>query len=296
MGPREAAQGLMTMIEELPDDAPDISGYDSDGFRNGGEDSSPGPPSAPPSATDNLPAKDVDQPLGQTETPVADTLVEAGLSTDPTTRLAEIQNLMAEGDHGPYWKGPHKDALQAEYRNLLDRQDDDDLRETAEPAQLAEGDVSLALDTLSGMGTIGAQFSDEIRGDGAKLTLQAMEDTRVGVLAEIGASANEVTMAFDGLDDNVRAAVYAEFSNPYVPQLPQADSADVAQFTQEASAGKILGAEWGDETPRKLANVLYRWDRLTERLSDTEMVELDDFWRHRLRANERAAILRKLAA
>lgn len=246
-----------------------------------------------------LPIEDMDQPLGQPETSgavVSDALTEAGLSTNPTTRLAEIQDLMAEGDHGPYWKGPHADSLQAEYRNLLDRQDGNDLGETAEPAQLGEGDVSVALDNLSAMGEVGAQFASEIRGDGAKLTLEAMEDTRAGILAEIGASANEVASAFDGLDDNVRAAVFAEFGNPYVPQLPEADAADVAQFTQEASAGKILGAEWGDETPRKLANVFHRWGRIVERLSDTEFVELDDFWRNRLRANERASILRRLAA
>ena len=144
---------------------------------------------------------------------------------DSGGRLAEIEELMTD-TRGEYWQGPRAERLQAEYRGLLDRQGDDQ-GETAESAQLAESEVSGALENLSAMGTVGAQFADEIRDNGAKLTLEAMEDTRIAILGDIGASANEVIAAFDGLDGNVRAAVYAEFGNPYVPRLPEADAADV---------------------------------------------------------------------
>ena len=111
----------------------------------------------------------------------------------------------------------------------------------------------------------------------------------------MGVTADEVASAFDGLNDNCRAAVYREFSNAYTPRLPAADPADLEEFS-ESSAGRILVKEWGDDAGRKLATALYRWERTVEGLSDAEFAELDDFYRLRLRPQERAAVLRRLAA
>jgi hypothetical protein len=80
-----------------------------------------------------------------------------------------------------------------------------------------------------------------------------------------------------------------------VPQQPAADPADLETFAG-SGAGRILVGEWGDEAGRKLATALYRWERLTENLSDSEFAELDDFYRLRLRPQDRAAVLRRLAA
>ncbi len=53
--------------------------------------------------------------------------------------------------------------------------------------------------------------------------------------------------------------------------------------------------EWGADAARKLAVALHKWDRLTFHLNDDEFTELDDFFHVRLRAHERAAVLRRLA-
>ncbi len=63
-----------------------------------------------------------------------------------------------------------------------------------------------------------------------------------------------------------------------------------------SGAGQILVREWGDEAARKLAVALYRWERLIADLSETEEAEIDDFYLRRLRPQERAAVLRRLAA
>ena len=97
------------------------------------------------------------------------------------------------------------------------------------------------------------------------------------------------------MGDNVRASVYRELSNAYTPQLSAADRADLETFA-ESGAGQILVREWGDEAGRKLATALYRWDRMTEDLTETEEAEIDDFYLNRLRSQERAAVLRRLAA
>ncbi len=61
-------------------------------------------------------------------------------------------------------------------------------------------------------------------------------------------------------------------------------------------AGRILVEEWGDEAGRKLATALYRWDRMIADMTETEEAEIDDFYLRRLRPQERAAVLRRLAA
>ena len=80
-----------------------------------------------------------------------------------------------------------------------------------------------------------------------------------------------------------------------MPQQPAADPADLETFS-ESGAGRILVEEWGDEAGRKLATALYRWDRMIADLTETEEAELDDFYLNRLRPQERAAVLRRLAA
>ncbi len=71
-------------------------------------------------------------------------------------------------------------------------------------------------------------------------------------------------------------------------------SADLEEFAN-TSAGDILVDEWGAEAAHKFSVILFRWERLTEPLSDAEFDQLDDFYRNRLRPHERAAVLRRLA-
>ncbi len=111
----------------------------------------------------------------------------------------------------------------------------------------------------------------------------------------MGATADEVASAFDGLGANVRMAFYRELGSAYVPQQPAADPADLETFS-ESGAGRILVEEWGDEAGRKLATALYRWDRMIADLDETEEAEIDDFYLNRLQPAERAAVLRRPAA
>ena len=160
---------------------------------------------------------------------------------------------------------------------------------------VSEADVGAAIQNLSSMGTIGGAWADELSRGGAKSALEYGEDMRKAVLADIGPAAEEVAQAFDGLPDNLQSAVYREFSNAYVPATGSADGDTLAQFGG-TGAGKILVAEWGADAARRLNVALFRWARMTEDLNETEFDALDDFYRVRLRPQERVAVLRRLAA
>ncbi len=160
---------------------------------------------------------------------------------------------------------------------------------------LADADVSGALDTIAGMGEIGSAWADEIRHNGAMSALQTGEEVRLDIIADLGDAADDVVAAFDGLDGNVTGAVYKELASAYVPRLPSADKNSLDQFGA-TGAGRILVSEWGADAARRLAVILHRWDRLTADLSDDEFDRLDHFFRVRLQPQERAAILRRLAA
>lgn len=159
---------------------------------------------------------------------------------------------------------------------------------------MTEADVGAAIGTVGGMGQIGAAWADELGRSGGRSALEYGEEMRVAILADMGETADVVAQAFEGLDDNVRASVYRELANAYVPRLPPADKDTLAQFA-ETGAGKILVAEWGADAAHRLNTALFRWDRMTDDLDDTEFDEIDDFFRNRLRPHERAAVLRRLA-
>ena len=209
-------------------------------------------------------------------------------------RLAEIEDMMAD-TRGPYWNGSKSDALQAEYRELLDRQGGDTAAQAGADQAMTAADVAGSLDVIGAMGEVGAEWASDLRDSGNLGALEVSENVRSDIMADMGTTADEVASAFDGLGDNVRAAVYRELGSAYVPQQPAADPADLAEFSG-TSAGQILVEEWGDEAGRKLAVALYRWDRMIADLTETEEAEIDDFYRLRLRPQERAAVLRRLAA
>ena len=77
-------------------------------------------------------------------------------------------------------------------------------------------------------------------------------------------------------------------------RFPAASPDELAQFS-ETGAGTILAAEWGADARNKLAVALFRWDRLSAPLDDATFDALDDFFRNRLRPEERASVLRTLA-
>lgn len=205
-------------------------------------------------------------------------------------RRGELETLMGD-QHSSYWKGAEAEKLQGEYRNLLDG------KESGMPAEavtITDADVDVAIKNVAGMGEVGAEWANELGRGNARGSLEHGEDVRRSVFAEMGEAAAEVAQAFDGLPDNVRASVHREFATAYVPRLPPADRDDLEQFAQ-SSAGKILVKEWGGDAARRLAVALYRWDRLTFRLNDDDFDALDDFFRKRLRPQERAAVMRRLA-
>ena len=215
-----------------------------------------------------------------------------------TARRTEIEGMMGD-PRSPYWKGSKADKLQAEYRSLLGderpRAQANAVGADRQAVALTDGDVSNAIENVAAMGDTGAEWAAELSKGGAKGALGHMEDTRLAILGGMGAAAGDVAQAFDdNLSDNVRASVFRELANPYVPRLPPASRDDLATFA-EAGAGAILVKEWGADAARNLAVALHRWDRLTQYLSDEEFDQLDDFYLNRLTDTERAAILRRLA-
>ena len=224
---------------------------------------------------------------------------QGDLTEAESTELAGLKGEMAD-PRGVTFDGPwdahysHSTKKQDRARELLAREAGEPVEPEDQPAAMTEAGVADSLDVIGSMGEVGEEWAREMKG-GNLGALEVAEDVRVGILGDMGVTAEDVAVAFDTLGDNVRASVFREFSNPYTPALPAADPADLEDFA-ESSAGQILVKEWGDDAGRKLATALYRWERTVEGLSDQEFAELDDFYRLRLRPQERAAVLRRLAA
>lgn len=237
---------------------------------------------------------------------------QGALTESESTELVSLKGEMAD-PRGVNFDGQwadhysHNEKKQSRARELLTREaglplepEDRAQPVTDDPAPeglevtMTEAEVAGSLDTIAAMGTIGGAWANELRNSGDLEALEVVEDVRADIVADFGATAPDVIAAFAGLSENCQAAAYREFGTPYVPQLPPASPDDLAEFNG-TSAGQILAKEWGQDAGRRLAVALFRWERLTENLSDTEFAELDDFYRLRLRPQERAAVLRRLA-
>ncbi len=115
--------------------------------------------------------------------------------------LEGLQEEMAD-TMGAYWRGPAAQRKQARFRQLVEAQEGleggADGPGEAEPVALGDRDVSTALGNLRALGTIGAGFADEL-GSGAKIAVEAIEENRTDILADMGDTAGDVVMAFEGL-------------------------------------------------------------------------------------------------
>ena len=77
-------------------------------------------------------------------------------------------------------------------------------------------DTTYALDALSGLGEIGADFAAEIGRSDAQPALETMMSVESDILNDMGGSAADVSSAFDGLPSNVQGAIYKEIASAYV--------------------------------------------------------------------------------
>ncbi len=184
--------------------------------------------------------------------------------------IADIERKMQDGQ-GEYWHSPE---MQARYRQLVEIREGADEPDGFDAPAVSEIARNFGLPAEAA--AISRATAAAIEGD---LTAEARQEVNAAVL---------------GLPDTCRAAVVREFGQS-VGQWEPASAEDVAQFA-ETGAGKILAGEWRDAAPRHLGIALGRWDRLTADLSDDDFDKLDDFYRNRLTADERAAVLRRLAA
>ena len=123
--------------------------------------------------------------------------------------------------------------------------------------------------------------------------VEAGYDAALAIEAGMGTSAGDVNMAVAGLPDSLRAAMVRELSSAYVPRQPEADQAAVEAF-KRTGAGVILAREWGGDLARRLGIALARVERFENTLDDASFRAWQDFWKHRLRSQEQAAILRTL--
>lgn len=158
------------------------------------------------------------------------------LSGNEVSELADLRSEMADTrgktHAGPwrdqYWHNPGK---QARARELIEREGagsgiatDGSVSTDHGPADadvtVTEADAETALSNLRGMGELGDAWADGLARGGAGSALEAMEEARQWLLADLGAAAGEVMAAFEGLDGNVKVAIYRELGTPYVPRLP----------------------------------------------------------------------------
>ena len=123
--------------------------------------------------------------------------------------------------------------------------------------------------------------------------VEAGYDVALDIEGAFGSAAADINAAIGGLSDGLRGAMVAELSNVYVPRLGEADRADLDKFAGTPH-GKICAARWGADTARRLAIALYRNSRLEDSLDDASFRSWQDFFRNRLSASERAAILDRM--
>lgn len=214
-----------------------------------------------------------------------------------TARRTEIEKLMAD-PHSKYWRGSRSEAIQAEYRDLLDGERPPAQADAGgadqQAVQVSDADVDNAIGNLAAMGTVGQDFAGELSRGGAKGKLGVMEDARKAILAGMGDAAADVVQAFEAnLSADAKAAVYKEMATPYAERQPDASADELARF-RETGAGKILSAEWKGATAQNLSRALYRWDRMAMDLDDADADQLDDEYQ-RLTTAEKVAVTRHLA-
>jgi hypothetical protein len=183
------------------------------------------------------------------------------------TEIAEIEEAMKDA-HGAYWNSPE---MQARFRQLLSLRDGG-----PEP----EGFDAPAASEIASVFGLSDEAAALVRGTAAAIEAELSDP-------------DGVNAAVAGLPDTCRAGIVREFSQPAAQFLAATDE-ELAQF-RKTGAGQLLVHEWGDSARQRLGVILSRWDRLCSQLSDDDFVMLDDFYRMRLGAAERAAVLRRLA-
>ena len=143
---------------------------------------------------------------------------QGDLTEAESTELAGLKGEMADttgkqydGDWAShYWNSEKK---QARAQELLARAAGEPGYEpAARPAAMTEAHGAGSLDVIGSMGEVGEEWAREMKG-GNLGALEVAEDVRVGILGDMGATAQDVAVAFDTLGDNARAAVYREFGN-----------------------------------------------------------------------------------
>ena len=206
--------------------------------------------------------------------------------------IERVEEAMA--DTYTYARSPRTQDRATKLYEAQERLKADPAADQGEGVALTPHQTADAVANIAATGEVGQEWAAELgHGENARNALQVGEDQRVALLAAMGPQADQVAMAFEGLDDNVRVAVYRELGNTFSPRLPPSDADDLAIFAG-LDHGGILTKEWGGETGRRLATAQHRWNRMVQYLDKGEQDILHDFFTKRLTAPERAAIVRHL--
>lgn len=181
--------------------------------------------------------------------------------------IANIEALMADS-RSEYWIGPKAERLQARYRQLLETRDGQGPAETVANAQamgLTEADAAVAASVAEGIE--------------AALPSGAID----GINTAIGQ-----------LPGGVRGAIVTEFAAP-LPAVANATPAVIEAFGG-TEAGALALSSWGQDAPRKVAQVQGRWRRLQAGLDQDGRQWLAWLVDTALAPAELAAVFDKLAA
>ncbi len=203
--------------------------------------------------------------------------------------IDQIRGIMRE-DYPRYCQDK---GMQARLAELCGMEGEEAEAVSPEGIRPTEDDVQAAQSTLERLGEVGSEWIEEA-GDNFNDQLEVMEDARQKIVAELGETADEIITAFAGLNGNAQSAFYRELGTGVAPRDLPGDDDQLAQF-KETSAGQILAQEWGSESGERLARVMHRWDRLTENMPEADFDDLNDFFRNRLKPDERAAVMRVLS-
>lgn len=217
-------------------------------------------------------------------------------------RLAEITALM--GDHrSAYWRGPDADALQAEYRGLVEADAARQPSATPAPAppappakgpthreliaqhdaeKAAAADAWRATEAQARERMPSALVAEWDQAGDFTASLRRAQDAVARIVADIAAgdpeAAADFTVSFGGLPDSVRAAVLREAAAPAPGYVKAADDAELTTFRTLDGGPEIIAA-WGSRARRCVAICLDRFHRAVTGMPEADRPKFTHWWR-----------------
>ena len=219
---------------------------------------------------------------------IAATLLGASSGAAPPQRPTGVnaEKLAIEKSMGTdaYW---HDQKAQDRYLQILEAE--------AHGVALPDSGIDFAVirDNVSNLGEAGNTWIGELdRAGRTDETLARASEAAQNLLTDLGDPA--IADGFDGLANEIQIAVFRELAADPPQHVPLVDDEKLKEFAE--AEGSLLLPEWGNDARAKLTTALSRWHRALEPLSEADVYELHEFVSERLSMEERASILRTLAA